>query len=78
MLKPLHNNLLLKSIEKENTSKIIFKDTNDEYEIINVSDELDHNLIGKKVIIKDYLKKVEDQGIQYFLVDFDDVLAIIE
>ncbi len=78
MLKPLHNNLLLKSIEKENTSKIIFKDTNDEYEIINVSAELDHDLIGKKVIIKDYLKKVEDQGIQYFLVDFDDVLAIIE
>ena len=78
MLKPLHNNLLLKTTEKENTSKIIFKDTNDEYEIINVSDELDHNLIGKKVIIKDYLKKVEDQGIQYFLVDFDDVLAIIE
>ena len=73
MIKPLFDNVLLKKIEveKATTSGIVLASKEDTSNIGIVS-------AGSKVVFSDKYKKVDFEGQEYYLVNEEEVLAVIE
>lgn len=87
MFKPLNNNIIIKKISEEvkNKSGIILvsnsedRERNDIGEVIAVSDNVNELKIGQKVIYSKYAgSTLKQDGEDYLIIDFDDILALVE
>lgn len=90
MIKPLFNNVLLKKIEveKATTSGIVLASKEDASNIGIVvalgescllsTDNEGELSAGSKVVFSDKYKKVDFEGQEYYLVNEEEVLAVIE
>ncbi|MGX7111226.1 co-chaperone GroES [Gemella cuniculi] len=91
MIKPLFDNILLKKIEQEKSTSsgiVLSSKSNEESNIGEVIDlggscllssENEGELaIGSKVVFSDNYKKVIFKNEEYYIVNEEDVLAVIE
>jgi chaperonin GroES len=87
MFKPLGNNIIIKKISEEvkNKSGIILvsnsedRERNDIGEVIAVSDNANELKVGQKVIYSKYAgSTLKQDGEDYLIIDFDDILALVE
>ena len=82
MIKPLTNNILVKSEEKETNGLILMQDTNEDVmivEVIQFGNSVDNIDIGNKIIINKYSGvKVNYKKLEYLIIKQEDVLAIID
>lgn len=90
MIKPLFDNVLLKKVEKENsTSSGILLASKEETSNIGIVVAMGESCLlsadnegelsaGSKVVFSDEYKKVSFDGQDYYLVNEEEVLAVIE
>ncbi len=78
MIKPLGQNILVKKIDNENNSKIIFQEESNIYLVLALGNQVKENLINKKVFIKTNLIKIDYQDSTFYLVKEEDILAVLE
>lgn len=90
MIKPLFDNVLLKKVEKENsTSSGILLASKEETSNIGIVVAMGESCLlsadnegelsaGSKVVFSDESKKVSFDGQDYYLVNEEEVLAVIE
>lgn len=87
MFKPLGNNIIIKKVSEEVKSKsgIILvtsaedRERNDIGEVIAVSGNVNELKIGQKVIYSKYAgSTLKQDGEDYLIIDFDDILALVE
>ena len=78
MIKPLGQNILVKKIDNENNSKIIFQEESNIYLVLALGNQVKENLIDKKVFIKTNLIKIDYQDSTFYLVKEEDILAVLE
>lgn len=91
MIKPLFDNVLLKKIEQEKatTSGIVLSSKDDNESNIGEVIALGESCLlsqdnegelapGSKVVFSDEYKKITHKNVEYYLVNEEEVLAIIE
>ena len=87
MFKPLGNNVIIKKVSEEVKSKsgIILmsgsedRERNDIGEVVAMSAHIDELELGQQVIYSKYAgSTLKEDGEDYLIIDFDDILAVKE
>ncbi len=79
MLKPLLNNVLLIKYNNSNNQLIYMPNSNTEYQVISVGEQVKTVKENDIVIVKEEnLKKVEHNNITYYVVSIEDILLVVE
>ena len=87
MFKPINNKVIIKKVSEETkrASGIILapsiedKERNDIGEVVAISDNVNELEIGNKVIYAKYAgSTLKQDGEDYLIIDFDDILAVKE
>lgn len=78
MITPLGKNVLLKRKEKKSSIIYVPEEKNDLYLVLNQGSDVLISLINKTVYVKEGLHILEIDDNEYYIVNYENILAVVE
>lgn len=78
MITPLGQNVLLKKKENEQSIIYIPNQCSDLYIVCGQGTNVEASLVNKCVFVKEGLVSLEHDGCEYFIVNYKNILAVVE